>query len=105
MAPQWTNLIRFIAEETNLIHLGQIDAKEFPDLGLASVEGKKIGAREITGTIFDGVVTDKVLTVKQVLSIKTMLMKLLSPVSKEQAKIVRCLGLNYRDVKFLIKAV
>jgi len=66
MAPQWTHLIRFIAEETNLIHLGQIDPKDYPDVGLASVEGKKIVANEITGTIFDGVVTEKVLTVKQV---------------------------------------
>jgi hypothetical protein len=66
MAPQWTHLIRFIAEETNLIHLGQIDPKEYPDVGLASVEGKKIVAKEITGSIFDGVVTEKTLTVKQV---------------------------------------
>jgi hypothetical protein len=66
MAPQWTHLIRFIAEETNLIHLGQIDPKEYPDVGLASVEGKKIVAKEITGSIFDGVVTEKSLTVKQV---------------------------------------
>lgn len=66
MAPQWTHLIRFVAEETNLVHLGQIDPKEFPDVGLATVEGKKVTAKEITGSIFDGVVTDKVLTVKQV---------------------------------------
>jgi len=66
MAPQWTHLIRFVAEETNLVHLGQIDPKEFPDVGLATVEGKKVTAREITGSIFDGVVTDKVLTVKHV---------------------------------------
>src|SRR5579859_4060768 len=64
--PSWTHLIRFVAEETGQIHLGQIDAKEFPDVGLASFEGKKITAKEITGSIFDGVVTDKVLTVKQV---------------------------------------
>ena len=64
--PGWTHLIRFVAEETSQIHLGQIDPKEYPDLGLASFEGKKITAKEITGSIFDGVVTDKVLTVKQV---------------------------------------
>jgi hypothetical protein len=66
MAPSWTHLIRFVAEETGQIHLGQIDAKAYPDLGIASVEGKKIVAKEITGSIFDGVVTDKELTVKQV---------------------------------------
>ena len=59
-------MIRFVAEETSQIHLGQIDVTEFPDLGIASFEGKKITAKEITGSIFDGVVTDKVLTVKQV---------------------------------------
>jgi len=66
MSPSWTHLIRFVAEETGQIHLGQIDAKEYPDLGLATVEGKKITAKEITGSIFDGVVTDRTLTVKQV---------------------------------------
>jgi hypothetical protein len=66
MAPSWTHLIRFVAEETGQIHLGQIDVKTYPDLGIASVEGKKIVAKEISGSIFDGVVTDKELTVKQV---------------------------------------
>jgi len=66
MAPTWTHLIRFVAEETGQIHLGQIDAKQYPDLGIATFEGKTIKAKEITGSIFDGVVTDKELTVKQV---------------------------------------
>lgn len=67
MAPQWTHLIRFVAEETGQVHLGQIDVKEYPDVGLASLdENKKIVAKEVTGSIFDGVVTDKTLTVKQV---------------------------------------
>jgi hypothetical protein len=68
MAPSWTHLIRFVAEETGQIHLGQIDVKEHPDVGIATVEGKKVTAKEVTGSIFDGVVTEKVLTVKQVLS-------------------------------------
>ena len=71
MAPSWTHLVRFIAEETGQIHLGQIDVKEYPDVGIATVEGKKVTAKEITGSIFDGVVTDKVLTVRQVLSFPT----------------------------------
>ena len=66
MAPQWTHLIRFVAEETGQVHLGQINVKEYPDVGLATVEGKKVIAKEVTGSIFDGVVTDKTLTVKQV---------------------------------------
>jgi hypothetical protein len=66
MSSSWTHLIRFVSEETGQVHLGQIDAKEYPDLGIASVEGKKITAKEITGSIFDGVVTEKVLTVKHV---------------------------------------
>jgi len=65
-------LIRFVAEETGQVHLGQIDANVYPDLGLASVEGKNIVAKEISGSIYDGVVTDKVLTVKQVLSPKRL---------------------------------
>jgi hypothetical protein len=71
MAPSWTHLIRFVAEETGQIHLGQIDVKEYPDVGIATVEGKKVTAKEVTGSIFDGVVTDKVLTVRQVLSFPT----------------------------------
>lgn len=60
-------MIRFVAEETGQVHLGQIDVKEYPDVGLASLdETKKIVAKEVTGSIFDGVVTDKTLTVKQV---------------------------------------
>lgn len=82
MAPSWTHLIRFVAEETGQIHLGQIDATEYPDVGLASVEGKKITAKEITGSIFDGVVTEKVLTVKQVFPSATSLNKVTVPSDK-----------------------
>ena len=66
MAPSWTHLIRFIAEETGTVHLGQIDVNKYPDVGLSSVEGKTIRAKEVVGSIYDGVVTDKILTVKQV---------------------------------------
>ena len=69
MAPSWTHLIRFVAEETGQIHLGQIDSNEYPDVGLATMQGKKVVAKEISGSIFHGVVTDKLLTVKQVTSI------------------------------------
>jgi hypothetical protein len=73
MVASWTHLIRFVAEETGQIHLGQIDVKEYPDVGIASVEGKTIKAKEVTGSIFDGVVTDKLLTVKQVFPLLCMI--------------------------------
>lgn len=83
----WTHLIRFIAEEDGQVHLGQVDSQKFPDVGLAVFEGKKISANLVTGTIFDGRVSDKVLHVA----------RLLSPIAMDEVPIVRCMGLNYRD--------
>lgn len=81
-----THIIRFIANEDNRIHIGQlVDTSR--DIGLDSVEGKEIKAYKINGTIFSGEVTKQVYTVKQ----------LLSPVSMEDCNYIRCLGLNYRD--------
>ena len=87
MPSNWTHLIRFVAQEDGQIHLGQVDSKTYPDLGIASVEKKKIEAKLITGSIFDGQVTEKTMTVAQ----------LLSPISVDETPIIRCLGLNYRD--------
>ncbi|KAL8372480.1 hypothetical protein RB595_002013 [Gaeumannomyces hyphopodioides] len=81
----WTRLIRFIAVEDGLVHLGEVDAGV--DVGLATFEKKTVQAKVITGSVFDGVVTDKVLTVSQ----------LLSPMDKSEVPIIRCLGLNYHD--------
>ncbi|KAK7206982.1 fumarylacetoacetate hydrolase [Myxozyma melibiosi] len=86
-APNWTHLIRFIAVEDNQIHLGQVDASTYPDVGLSTFKGEKIVAKLVTGTIFDGVVTDKELTVAH----------LLSPIAMDEVPIIRCLGLNYKD--------
>ncbi|KAH7129692.1 hypothetical protein B0J13DRAFT_452548 [Dactylonectria estremocensis] len=86
-AHRWTHVIRFIAKEDGRIHLGQIDSKKFPDVGLAVLEGKEVEANCISGSVFDGVVTDRKLHVAH----------LLSPLSIEQTPLVRCLGLNYRD--------
>ncbi|KAJ5379918.1 uncharacterized protein N7496_002346 [Penicillium cataractarum] len=84
--PDWTHLIRFIAEEDSLVHLGQlVDVTR--DIGRDSVDGVEIAAYVIEGTIFDGKVTKDVLHVKQ----------LLSPVSREECNYIRCLGLNYID--------
>ncbi|KAK2685454.1 hypothetical protein QWA68_015691 [Fusarium oxysporum] len=87
MAPTWTHLIRFIAFEDGHEHLGQIEASATPDVGLALHEGKKVQAKVVTGTIFDGTVTDKVLHVQT----------LLSPIATHQVPLIRCMGLNYRD--------
>jgi hypothetical protein len=84
--PAWTHLIRFIAVEDSRIHLGQlVDTSR--DIGLDSVNGTKIEAYLINGSIFDGEVTQQILTVKQILS----------PVSMEDCNYIRCLGLNYMD--------
>ncbi|CAL1700052.1 unnamed protein product [Somion occarium] len=91
MAPirtQWTRLIRFVAAETAQVHIGEpIDPKI--NVGLAFRQRKPIKAYEIVGSVLDPAaeVTKKVLTVKE----------LLSPLSREQLGIVRCLGLNYAD--------
>ncbi|PON28862.1 fumarylacetoacetate hydrolase domain-containing protein 2A [Trichoderma gamsii] len=86
MAPSWTRLIRFVAEEDGHIHLGQVD-EDILDVGLAAFEGVPISAKLIEGSLYDGVVSDTTMTVKQ----------LLPPISIDQGKIIRCLGLNYRD--------
>jgi len=81
-----SHIIRFIANEDNRIHLGQlVDTSR--DVGLDSYEGKKIEAYLINGTIFAPEVTSVVYSVKQ----------LLSPVSIEDCNYIRCLGLNYMD--------
>lgn len=81
-----THIIRFVANEDNRIHLGQlVDTSR--DVGLDSLEGRKIEAYLINGSIFQPEVTKHVYTVKQ----------LLSPVSMEECNYIRCLGLNYKD--------
>lgn len=64
MAPVWTRLIRFIAEEDGQVHLGEVDANR--DVGLALLNKETITAKLVTGSIFDGAVTDKQLRVAQV---------------------------------------
>jgi len=91
MAPiqtQWTRLIRFIAAETSQVHIGEpVDPNL--DVGLAAWNKQTIKAYEIVGSALDPAaqVTKTVLTVKE----------LLAPLSREEIKIVRCLGLNYSD--------
>jgi len=58
-------------------------------VGLAAHANETIKAYEISGSALDPAarVTENVLTVKN----------LLAPLSREEVKIVRCLGLNYAD--------
>jgi hypothetical protein len=69
MGTNWTHLVRFIAEEDGQIHLGQVDAKRWPDIGLATFNGLKVEAKLVKGSIFDGVVTEKILHIAQVKAI------------------------------------
>ncbi|RHZ70690.1 hypothetical protein CDV55_100210 [Aspergillus turcosus] len=87
MAPAWTHLVRFIAEEDGQVHLGQVDSTQFPDVGVAMLNGEKVTVKEIKGSVFDGVVQNRVLNVSQILA----------PISMEDVPIIRCMGLNYRD--------
>ncbi|KAL6831602.1 hypothetical protein V8C40DRAFT_262911 [Trichoderma camerunense] len=84
--PNWTHLIRFRAVEDGQVHLGQV-VDTSRDVGLDCLSGVEVKAFLINGDIFNGTVTNHVLTVDH----------LLSPVSREQCNYIRCLGLNYRD--------
>ncbi|KAI0034091.1 hypothetical protein K488DRAFT_77464 [Vararia minispora EC-137] len=85
---QWSRLIRFVALETSEIHIGEpVDATL--DVGLAISQKRLVKAYEILGSALDPAaqVSQNILTVQQ----------LLSPLSRDQIGLVRCLGLNYAD--------
>lgn len=63
--PSWTHLIRFVADEDSQTHIGQL-VDPSRDVGLDTFEGKTVKAYLIIGTIFDGEVTETILTVKYV---------------------------------------
>ena len=63
--PSWTHLVRFVALEDNQVHLGQI-VDTAQDIGLQSVSKTEIKVYEIEGDVFDGKVTDNILTVHHV---------------------------------------
>ncbi|KAJ4313784.1 hypothetical protein N0V84_009245 [Fusarium piperis] len=86
MAPKWTHLIRFTSVEDGLVHLGQLCDTSI-DVGLACRENKKVQAKLINGSAFDGNVTSRVLTVDQ----------LLCPLDVSEVPLIRCMGLNYHD--------
>lgn len=67
MAPTtWTHLVRFIAEEDGQIHLGNVDASKYPDVGLSTFKGEKVAVNLVTGSAFSGTVTDKVMHIARV---------------------------------------
>lgn len=66
MSSNWTHLVRFLAEEDGQAHLGQVDSNKWPDVGLALEKGDKITVNLIEGSVFDGVVTDKTMTISRV---------------------------------------
>ena len=68
----WTHLIRFVAVEDGRIHLGQL-VDTTRDVGEDSVEGVKIQAFVIEGTLFDGRVTQEILTVEKVCGVFALL--------------------------------
>jgi 2-keto-4-pentenoate hydratase/2-oxohepta-3-ene-1,7-dioic acid hydratase in catechol pathway len=106
MAPTtWTHLVRFIAEEDGQIHLGNVDATKYPDVGLSTFKGEKVAVNLVTGSAFSGTVTDKVMHIARVCILRTptftwaltRILKLLAPLSAKEVPIIRCMGLNYKD--------
>jgi 2-keto-4-pentenoate hydratase/2-oxohepta-3-ene-1,7-dioic acid hydratase in catechol pathway len=94
MSPSWTRLIRFIAEEDGQVHLGEVDATQCPDVGLATFNKERVAVKVITGTVFDGTVTSTTMHVSQ----------LLPPLEVSDVPIIRCLGLNYYEAAKEAKA-
>jgi hypothetical protein len=66
MSKAWTRLVRFLAEEDGQLHLGQVDHAKWPDVGLAIYDGKRVDVQVVTGTVFDGVVTSRVMHISKV---------------------------------------
>ena len=54
------------AQEDGQIHLGQVDARKWPDIRLATISDKKVEVKLVKGSVFDGIVTEKILHIAQV---------------------------------------
>lgn len=67
MSPKWTHLIRFLAEEDGQIHLGQVDRRKWPDVGVSTYNGDRLDVLVVIGTVFDGQVTNRTMHVAKVL--------------------------------------
>lgn len=79
----WTRLVRFL-DASGKEHLGQ-PVDPAVNVGLAVAEGKPVEVYLVQGDLYDGVVTSE----------KSVIGKLLGPVSQSDCNIVRCLGLNF----------
>jgi hypothetical protein len=81
----WSRLIRFVAEEDGKIYQGEpvLPQDRFVDIGK---EYAGLKAKLLQGDIYgENSLSEETKTVK----------KLLSPVSKQQINLIRCMGLNY----------
>lgn len=63
---RWSHLVRFLAEEDGQIHLGQVDARKWPDVGQSIYDGERIDVELVTGSVFDGTLTGKTLHISKV---------------------------------------
>ncbi|KAK5949616.1 hypothetical protein OHC33_009423 [Knufia fluminis] len=97
MSPSWTHLCRFLAEEDGQVHLGEVDATKWPDVGVATYNGEKVDVKLVTGSIFDGSVTNTTMHISRVRA-------LLAPIDITEVPIIRCLGLNYYEAAKEAKA-
>lgn len=85
MTHSWSRLVRFIAEEDGQTYQGepQLPADKDFDIG-KNYAGLKV--KLLSGDLYgQNSVSEETKTIK----------KLLSPVSKEQINLFRCVGLNY----------
>ena len=69
MSSSWTHLVRFVAIEDNQVHLGQL-VDTGRDVGKDSANGVEIPVKLINGSIYNGRVTDVVMHVKSVSSLR-----------------------------------
>ncbi|KAI8938458.1 hypothetical protein NX059_004351 [Plenodomus lindquistii] len=88
IATSWNRLVRFIANEDSLEHIGEpIDAKS--DIGAALASGSEVKVRAFTGS---SVLAPDTHPTSSILSVS----KLLPPLSRSEVGTIRCIGLNYR---------
>lgn len=66
MSPSWGYLCRFVAKEDGQIHLGQVNPERWPDVGLSIYNGEQVDVKLVTGSVYDGSVTDVTMTISTV---------------------------------------
>ncbi|BEI84610.1 hypothetical protein CcaverHIS002_0500110 [Cutaneotrichosporon cavernicola] len=84
LASNWTRLARFVGRN-GAIRLGQpVDPKV--DVGLAVAAGEPVEVFVVEGDIYTGMVTAE----------RDVIQQLLSPISRDECNLIRCLGLNFK---------